>query len=137
MQEYSAIVYKRTQTRKHKRAGIGVSRTEKLYTVLTFLWCPVAIQDPSKGPELGIHPLSATSVGGLDSLSFAFLRPRNLYDTCFVFIVSGPRSIRKLHISSFERVSRAVWISFSFDRSSWSRNRDSFASPFDDCTFLS
>lgn len=65
-------------------------KRETIYTVLTSLWCPVASQDPSKGPELGIHPLGATSVGGLDSSSLAFHRLPNLYDTCLVFI--RPRS---------------------------------------------
>lgn len=65
-------------------------KRETIYTVLTSLWCPVASKDPSKGPELGIHPLGATSVGGLDSSSLAFHRSPNLYYTCLVFI--RPRS---------------------------------------------
>lgn len=109
-----AEVYKRTETRKRKGDSMTVSGRRKLSTVLTFLWCPVAIQEPSKGAELGIHPLSATSGDGLDSSCSAFRRPRNLYDTCFVFIVSGRPSIYELAYFEFPATRKRHGCRFSW-----------------------
>lgn len=110
--EYSVAVYIRTETRK--RTSMTIRGRGKLSTVLTFLWCPVAILEPSKGAELGIHPLSATSGGDLDSSSSAFHRPRNLYDTCFVFIVSGLPSIYELAYFEFPATRKRRGCRFSW-----------------------